>query len=54
MHHFHSFHGHHSVEQQLTNKLLMQSTANHHVNLVFEVHDWWQEQIICTQSSDEE
>lgn len=56
-HHFHSqnhsFHGHHTVEQQLTNKLLMQSNSNHQ-SVVFEVHDWWQEQIICTQSSDDE
>jgi hypothetical protein len=52
VHHFHSFHGHHSVEQQLTNKLLMQSNSNHHH--ILEVHDWWQEQIICTQSSDDE
>lgn len=52
--HFHPMHGHHTIEQQLTNKLLMQSNANHHVNLVFEVHDWWQEQIICTLGSDDE
>lgn len=23
-------------------------------NVVYEVHDWWQEQVICTQSSDDE
>ena len=45
--HHHHHHGLHMSEQQ-------QSLSNHHVNLAFEVHDWWQEQMICAQSSDEE
>lgn len=39
--------GHHNLEQQ-------QNLTNHHVNLAFEVHDWWSEQIIFQESSDEE
>lgn len=41
-HHHH--HGHH-MEQPVT---------NHNVNLAFEVHDWFTEQIIFQESSDEE
>jgi sodium leak channel non-selective protein len=37
-------HGHH-MEQPVT---------NHNVNLAFEVHDWFTEQIIFQESSDEE
>lgn len=51
MHHHHlhsgSHHGHHNLEQQ-------QNLTNHHVTLAFEVHDWWSEQIIFQESSDEE
>lgn len=39
------------VEEKMSNKTFAQ-TSNH--NLLYEVHDWWQEQMICTQSSDEE
>lgn len=45
LHHHH--HHHHNLEQQ-------QNLTNHHVNLAFEVHDWWSEQIIFQESSDEE
>ncbi|XP_037936691.1 sodium leak channel non-selective protein [Teleopsis dalmanni] len=27
---------------------------NNQANVVYEVHDWWQEQVICTQTSDDE
>lgn len=27
---------------------------NNQANAVYEVHDWWQEQVLCTQTSDEE
>lgn len=48
----HTLHHHHhpcfhNPEQQ-------QNLTNHHVNLAFEVHDWWSEQIIFQESSDEE
>lgn len=46
-HTLHHHHHHHNLEQQ-------QSLTNHHVNLAFEVHDWWSEQIIFQESSDEE
>lgn len=46
-HHGGGHHGHHNIEQQ-------QHLTNHHVNLAFEVHDWWSEQIIFQESSDEE
>lgn len=44
-------HHHHHQEQQITNKLLVPSNQ---LNLINEVHDWWQEQTICGQSSDDE
>lgn len=44
--HHHHLHGHNLLEQQ--------TLASHHVNLAFEVHDWWSEQIIFQESSDEE
>lgn len=50
----HPSHGHHSVEQILNNKLMLQNNNSHQTNQIFEVHDWWQEQVICGQSSDEE
>lgn len=50
----HPSHGHHTVEQILNNKLMLQSNNSHQTNQIFEVHDWWQEQVICGQSSDEE
>jgi sodium leak channel non-selective protein len=28
--------------------------AHQQINMVYEVHDWWQDQIISTQSSDDE
>lgn len=34
-----------------TGKLL---PFNNQANAVYEVHDWWQEQVLCTQSSDDE
>lgn len=43
-HHSGTHHGHHT-EQPVT---------NHNVNLAFEVHDWFTEQIIFQESSDEE
>jgi hypothetical protein len=43
-HHSGAHHGHH-MEQPVT---------NHNVNLAFEVHDWFTEQIIFQESSDEE
>lgn len=51
-HHLHHHHHHHHVETQSNNKLNVQS--NNQVNLIYEVHDWWQEQMVCAQSSDEE
>ncbi|KAH8241682.1 hypothetical protein KR038_003557 [Drosophila bunnanda] len=27
---------------------------NNQANVVYEVHDWWQEQVLCTQTSDDE
>lgn len=47
LHHHHAGHYGHSLEQQ-------QNLTNHHVTLAFEVHDWWSEQIIFQESSDEE
>lgn len=50
LHHHHPgghYGAHHNLEQQ-------QNLTNHHVNLAFEVHDWWSEQIIFQESSDEE
>jgi hypothetical protein len=44
-HHSGAHHGHHHMEQPVT---------NHNVNLAFEVHDWFTEQIIFQESSDEE
>ncbi|XP_055373903.1 sodium leak channel NALCN isoform X2 [Condylostylus longicornis] len=35
----------------INNKILSYNTQ---ANMVFEVHDWWSEQVVCTQSSDEE
>lgn len=46
-HHAGGHYGHHNLEQQ-------QNLTNHHVTLVFEVHDWWSEQMIFQESSDEE
>lgn len=43
-HHSGTHHGHY-MEQPIT---------NHNVNLAFEVHDWFTEQIIFPESSDEE
>lgn len=45
---YHPHHHHLNIEQQ------QQNLANHHVNLAFEVHDWWSEQMIFQDSSDEE
>lgn len=46
---YHPHHHHHlHVEQQ------QQNLVNQHVNLTFEVHDWWSEQMIFQDSSDEE
>lgn len=50
LHHHHPsghYGAHHNLEQQ-------QNLTNHHVNLAFEVHDWWSEQMIFQESSDEE
>lgn len=44
---YHNHHSPHISEQQ-------QNLTNQHVNLAFEVHDWWSEQIIFQDSSDEE
>lgn len=46
---YHPHHHHHlHVEQQ------QQNLVNQHVNLAFEVHDWWSEQMIFQDSSDDE
>lgn len=46
-HHFHYYNDH----QQQSNKTI---TSPSNSNLVYEVQDWWQEQMGCGQSSDEE
>lgn len=53
---YHSLHHHHHAGQHFGNHSLeqQQNLTNHHVNLAFEVHDWWSEQIIFQESSDEE
>lgn len=51
-HNHHVGHAHgHGHEQIPTTK--MSAIANQ-VTMTYEVHDWWSEQVICTQSSDEE
>jgi sodium leak channel non-selective protein len=45
---------HHTLHHHHGHILEQQSMANHHVTLAFEVHDWWSEQIIFQESSDEE
>lgn len=54
MSHHLSFHGQH--HHQVHGHILEQphNVSNHNVNLAFEVHDWWSEQIIFQESSDEE
>ncbi|KAG4073861.1 hypothetical protein HA402_014066 [Bradysia odoriphaga] len=49
-HHAGHTHGHGHEPVQATK---MSAVANQ-VTMVYEVHDWWSEQVICTQSSDEE
>lgn len=39
-----------AVSQLLTNKLLAFNMQQ--VNVVYEVHDWWQEQVLCSQTTD--
>lgn len=40
-----------AVSQLLTNNKLL--AFNMQVNVVYEVHDWWQEQILCLQTNDD-
>lgn len=47
-HNHHVSHGH---EQPQVTKM---TTTTNQVTINYEVHDWWTEQVICTQSSDEE
>jgi sodium leak channel non-selective protein len=46
LHHPGIHHGHHSEQSH--------NATSHNINLAFEVHDWWSEQIIIQESSDEE
>lgn len=51
--HHHSLHlQHHTMHGHIMEQPY--SVTNHNVNLAFEVHDWWSEQIIFQESSDEE
>jgi hypothetical protein len=47
---------HHHLHHQMHGHIMEQphNVINHNVNLAFEVHDWWSEQIIFQESSDEE
>ncbi|KAJ6641408.1 Sodium leak channel NALCN [Pseudolycoriella hygida] len=49
-HHYnhHTGHGHEQTQATKTSAIASQ------VTMTYEVHDWWSEQVICTQSSDEE
>lgn len=50
--HHHTGHAHgHGHEPTQATKIA--AIANQ-VTMTYEVHDWWSEQVICTQSSDEE
>lgn len=49
--HHHHLHHHHHNEQQATAKVL---TSTSQVTMVYEVHDWWSEQVLCIQTSDDE
>ncbi|XP_062711996.1 sodium leak channel NALCN isoform X2 [Aedes albopictus] len=56
LNHSHTLHQHyhhltHGSEMQQNNN----SKAGHpHISMVYEVYDWWQEQVICTHSDDED
>lgn len=56
LNHSHTLHQHyhhltHGSEMQQNNN----SKAGHpHINMVYEVYDWWQEQVSCTHSDDED
>lgn len=45
---------HHTIHHHHLHSGSHQNLTNHHVSLAFEVHDWWSEQIIFQESSDEE
>lgn len=47
-----AFHTHHPVHGHILEQ--PHNVTNHNVNLAFEVHDWWSEQVIFQESSDEE
>lgn len=49
--HHHNYHTSHGHEQTQATKT---SAVANQVTMTYEVHDWWSEQVICTQSSDEE
>ncbi|XP_058821851.1 sodium leak channel NALCN isoform X1 [Topomyia yanbarensis] len=56
MNHSHTLHQHyhhftHGSEAQQTSS---GKVGHPHINMVYEVHDWWQEQVTCTHSDDEE
>ena len=51
-HHLSFHHQHHPVHGNIMEQ--PHNVTNHNVNLAFEVHDWWSEQIIFQESSDEE
>lgn len=51
-HHLSFHHQHHPVHGNIMEQ--PHNITNHNVNLAFEVHDWWSEQIIFQESSDEE
>lgn len=51
MTHSHHNHHHHHYEQQQVSKMLAITSQ---VSLVYEVHDWWSEQVLSAQSSDED
>ncbi|EDW00557.1 sodium leak channel non-selective protein isoform X1 [Drosophila grimshawi] len=63
-HHHHHQHQHQHHHGALTSPSAMISQLiggsgkllpfNNQANAVYEVHDWWQEQVLCTQTSDDE
>lgn len=53
MAHHHNHHTGHAHGHEQAQATKMSAVANQ-VTMIYEVHDWWSEQVICTQSSDEE
>uniref|UniRef100_A0A8D8NDQ5 Sodium leak channel non-selective protein n=1 Tax=Culex pipiens TaxID=7175 RepID=A0A8D8NDQ5_CULPI len=49
--HQHYHHNAHGSEMQQTSN---NKVGHPHISMVYEVHDWWQEQVTCPHSEDEE